>query len=192
MKKVIQDHKGNIFSSEKQMCEKYGISTSAFYQRYHVNHWTLEDALSIPVRKCTRKQLQEKPENADSIKKQKTVEEKFVITSKYPSQGYVKYLKYNKSILEKELNIFTEVYVRNVLAEKIEQIEQTINEISNESNWYQIMDMLYLGEYDLLKQKCSDDTLEKCMLLLQNPLGLIKDVYVNFASQFNMLDMAKS
>ena len=45
--------KGQTYRSITEMCKKYGISIGAYYTRIG-NGWSIEDALTIPVRHCRR------------------------------------------------------------------------------------------------------------------------------------------
>ena len=49
-KHAMTDHLGNEYSSIQEMCEAYGITRKRFYKRFHLYHWSLEDALTKPVR----------------------------------------------------------------------------------------------------------------------------------------------
>ena len=52
--RVQKDHLGNVFIGLKTMCEHYGITTSAYYQRLRAG-WTLEETLTTPIGDHTKK-----------------------------------------------------------------------------------------------------------------------------------------
>lgn len=52
--RVQKDHLGRTFIGLKSMCEHYGITTSAYYQRLRAG-WTLEEALTTPIGDHTKK-----------------------------------------------------------------------------------------------------------------------------------------
>ena len=53
---IIQDHLGNEYKSNKEMCKAYNISFSAFCKRYYKLGWSLKDALTIKLGKCSPRQ----------------------------------------------------------------------------------------------------------------------------------------
>lgn len=48
--KAIQDHKGNWFATITDMCDWYGINVTTFKARINILKWSLEDALTTPIR----------------------------------------------------------------------------------------------------------------------------------------------
>ena len=51
----VKDHLGNTFNTTLEMCHHYNISSSAFHGRYNLKKWSLEDALTTPVRDTKKK-----------------------------------------------------------------------------------------------------------------------------------------
>ena len=51
----VKDHLGNTFNTILEMCHHYNISSSAFHGRYNIKKWSLEDALTTPVRDTKKK-----------------------------------------------------------------------------------------------------------------------------------------
>lgn len=156
------DHLGNSYSSEQDMCEKYNISKSVFYLRYHKYDWPLEKALTTPIRRHNSKQV-----NRNMKKTIKNTNDRFYISSEYPSVEYVKYLRYKLSQEEDEQR------------EKL--IQNEINEIINESYWFSVMDMLYLKKIKTVRKTCPTEMIFSCNAQLKNPQGIVKKIYKNFA-----------
>lgn len=46
-KKAVEDHLGNVFETQRELCDFYGIPRQAFYKRLK-NGWDIKDVLSIP------------------------------------------------------------------------------------------------------------------------------------------------
>lgn len=53
----VKDHLGNTFNTILEMCRHYNISSSSFHGRYKLKKWSLEDALTRPVRDTKKKSL---------------------------------------------------------------------------------------------------------------------------------------
>lgn len=185
--KVKSDHLGKSYPDEKAMCDAYGIAHTTFYQRYHVNNWTLEDALTLPVRP---KKYRKREEKETSIKKEKNILKteikEFSIESNYPQKEYVKYLKNEILNLKSSKNNIKDSYVLKLIDEKISRIDSLVQEILADSFHYNVMDMIFAGEKELAKEMCSQDTFQYCSFLLDNPSGTMKDIYITFANKFNM------
>ena len=47
--KLVQDHKGNVFSSEKEMCKYWNLGVSTYRNRRKNLGWSLEKALETPA-----------------------------------------------------------------------------------------------------------------------------------------------
>jgi len=49
-KKPCKDHLGKRYSSLSEMCKAYDIKVDTFQRRINVYEWTIEDALTTPVK----------------------------------------------------------------------------------------------------------------------------------------------
>lgn len=52
---TVKDHLGNTFNTTLEMCRHYNISSSVFHSRHKLKNWSLEDALTTPVRDTKKK-----------------------------------------------------------------------------------------------------------------------------------------
>jgi len=165
MKKVktkVIDHLGNTYNSEQEMCERYHISKSIFYLRYHKYNWTLEKALTTPMREHRQKQMR-----MDVNKNGFDTDKPFCVTGEYPSVEYVRYLRYK---LAKEEN-----------KQKEHSIQREIDKILTERYLFSVMDMVYLKKYKALKKSCPTEIIFRCVGQLKDPQGIAKKIYKNFA-----------
>lgn len=185
--KEKQDHLGKTYPNEKSMCDAHGIAHTTFYQRYHVNNWTLEDALTLPVR-AQKPRKRDKKETVIGKKENnlKTEISEFSIQSNYPQKEYVRYLKHEikKWLITKNNTKDTQILL--LIDEKISSIDSLAQKILTDSFHYNVMDMIFAGEQELAKIMCSQDTFQYCSFLLDNPSGTVKDIYITFANNFNM------
>lgn len=63
---IHHDHLGNEYKSMTDMCMHYGISGSTFYHRLK-SGWSIEDALTTPIRECEKKCTDHLGNRYDSI-----------------------------------------------------------------------------------------------------------------------------
>ena len=182
MSKPVKDHLGDKYANEREMCEAHGISYSVFYQRYHVNGWSMEDALTVPLRgkRKSDKERVEKSANR-SVK-----EDGFGVTSNYPSEEYVKFLKNRKRILEQNSKNFFGEYTLHILKKAIADLDKLIDRLSADALHYTVMDKIYAGEEEKARQICSESEFQSCVFTLNNPSGMEEEIYVEFAKKFNM------
>lgn len=53
MEKIVTDHLGNAFPTIKDMCDYWKIPKNTYVARIHTHHWSLEKALTTPVKERT-------------------------------------------------------------------------------------------------------------------------------------------
>lgn len=176
----IQDHLGNTFLNEYEMCEKYGIGWSTYRQRIGPLGWSLEKALTTPV------QRRQSNKSKETQKTEGTNKDEFVISSNYPSQEYVKYFKFKIAQLMHEQQKISNSEVHSAINDKIVNFGKVIKEVLNESFFYSIMDLLYAGKSDVAEKMCTRAVIQHCTFLLNNPTDMVKDIYVHFADDFHM------
>lgn len=112
--------------------------------------------------------------------------EKFIITSNYPKEEYIKYLKTVIKSAEDNYKKIKDESTKYCIDKGISEICKIIEEINNESLFYSVMDMLYAGETDKAREMCTKGTLENCLVCLNNPEGMVSEIYVFFAKKYNM------
>lgn len=55
---MIQDHRGQVFNSIKEMAEAYGINTASYYSRIR-RGWTVELALTTPIKSNNKLEIRD-------------------------------------------------------------------------------------------------------------------------------------
>lgn len=104
--RVQKDHLGNVFIGLKTMCEHYGITTSAYYQRLRAG-WTLEETLTTPIGDHTKKGIACKDHLGNEYE---TVHD---MASKYPCKTSETYRSRIKTGMSVEKALMTPVAKRD-------------------------------------------------------------------------------
>lgn len=66
--KTVQDHKGNVFKSQREMCKYWNMSYSAFNARRNRGNWSLKDSLETPVKEMVpRRDLKPKVDHQGNV-----------------------------------------------------------------------------------------------------------------------------
>lgn len=192
MEKEVKDHLGNAYKNESQMCKKYGISQSTFYQRYHINNWTLEDALTKPVIKKARNHTENTMKKSNRMTVEKEEIQECRLEHKYPCKDYLRFLKWKKETLENQTYTFPEIEIIDIRTKEsyknmIVSLTETISKIESDIHYYEIMDYIYAGKEELVQPLCDKRTYQICLSLLQNPNERTREIYGSFASQNNIV-----
>ena len=114
----------------------------------------------------------------------------FIIKSNHPHEEYIRFLGYAEVMIDTMLKPepgFEQSKEEMFLKEKLrENIGKEYEEIQSKQFQYTVMDMLYAGEKHLAEKMCSPELIKQYMILLNNPSGKDKEIYINFANYYNM------
>lgn len=114
------------------------------------------------------------------------VNQKFTIESNHPKEEYVKFLEYINISFSEELKQDITKEKEFLILKGMEKISEVLKEISMGQFKYTVMDMLYAGEREIAAQMCSPELLQEYIQLLNNPLGMEKEIYLDFTSHYSM------
>lgn len=110
----------------------------------------------------------------------------FTPTSNHPGKEYLNFLKENKKVIEATAITIDNADMSFILKIMAKKIDDDIKKITDDIFFYDVMDKIYAGEQKQVKQTCSEATFNHFMICLKNPTGMVKDIYVDFASYYNM------
>ena len=117
-------------------------------------------------------------------------ETNFTVRSNHPYEEYIRFLKYAEVILNtalKQKSGYKESRKKVFLLRLHEKIVKESEEMKKSDPFhYGVMDMLYAGEKHLAEKMCSQKLIKHYMILLNNPSGKNKEIYINFANYYNM------
>lgn len=204
----VQDHLGNEYPSINKMLEHYGISKSNYRYRYLSAGWSLEKTLTTPVR--NKRQDREKRFHDRAVYRVPKLSyesesifdfpmgiflKDYVVKGRYPGEEYLNLLNKIKKVVMDFIRVTDKEFVISEISFKINRKEleksyaladKLIILCSNQSFHLRFCDLLYAGEEERVRSAVDEETLYELKRSLEEPEGLFKDIYVNFAGHYKI------
>lgn len=117
---------------------------------------------------------------------EKDINKEFKVSSNFPSKEYVKWLQHTIAQLEMSKKNIKDGLVLREVEDGIKRRSSIIRSIYDEAFFYNIMDLFFAGEMELVEKSCSREVLKLCVLQMQNLKGLKKDIYQDFPEYYQM------
>lgn len=197
MKEKITDHLGNEYITRKSMCEHYGISESAYYQRVHFLDWSKEKALTTPLRKkgcASVKNEDVKPTRRDYKRRNILWRNKFVPLSNLCSMEYIRFLRFKGKHLRDAYQELCENQSADVLDALLKEeylVGKKEREISDQAFFFRAYDLYAASEHEQLKHFATASVIHDAELLFAHPEimpDIMKEIYIRFNEEYKITE----
>ena len=175
--KTQTDLNGITYPSLKSMCDAYGITSATYLQRIK-RGMSQKEALTKPLGKRSRGTAEDAREKACAV-----IKPKFVIKSRYPSEEYARYLKWQISNMTQELQRLSSPLQQD-LRQKISQRKAELQTLP--MYYLRAVDLILLGEDQLLRTLFTPIVQKKARDMTEHPDRLMQDILI-FSRRYNLI-----